>query len=228
MEESREDRKLQLKLVLTDEAQIELSGWWASLPAKQRARGRWCFHEPSGLPQPRQRVRYTLPVVQVPDLMDDEMERHNKTQIFKTSPGPHVEAWKAFALKTTNQVHNHVQEPVRPNATKIWLRVFQKSHTKLLRPGGLDLVENWQRTCTSHQRSALSDLFWNLNDYMTAKRGISETMVRDYMHRFAPIQCINCTASLLSSASFCIALLLSSTSICIACIWAPANEAFLC
>jgi len=56
--------------------------------------------------------------------------------------------------------------------------VLQKSHTKLLRVGGLDKIELWAKKATQRQRSALSDLLWTLNDYMTAKRGITETKVQ--------------------------------------------------
>jgi len=164
--------------VLNDEALANISGWWATLPAIGRARGRWCFHEPTGLPQPRQRARYQMPMVAEPELIEDALERHNKSSLFKVQPGPHTEAWKSFALKTTNQVFNHVPEPQLKKADQIWLRVLQKSHTKLLRPGGIEKIEKWSKAASSRQRSALSDLLWTLNDYMTAKRGVTETKVQ--------------------------------------------------
>ena len=113
--------------------------------------------------------------VAVPDLSDDHLERHNKSSLFKVTPGPHTEAWKWFALKTTNQALNHVPEAHKPNAERIWLRVFQKSHTKLLRPGALKLVEAWQQKSSARQQSALSDLFWSLGGYMTARVGVTES-----------------------------------------------------
>jgi len=114
-------------------------------------------------------------VIQEPEPIEGELERHNKSSLFKVQPGPHTEAWKHFALKTTNQVFNHVPEPQIKKADQIWLRVLQKSHTKLLRPGGLEKIEQWARSSSQRQRSALSDLMWTLNDFMTAKRGVTET-----------------------------------------------------
>ena len=110
---------LDLNEVLADEPLKHISGWWASLPALARARGRWCFHEPEGLLQPRQRARFTLKAVCEPDLMEDELEMHNKSSLFKTQPGPHTVAWKNFALKTTNQVYNHVPEPQLKKADQV-------------------------------------------------------------------------------------------------------------
>ena len=61
--------------------------------------------------------------------------------------------------------------------TQIWLRVMNKSHSGLLRPGGLEKIGEWQQKSTPRQRSAISDLLWTLNDFLTAKRGVTETKV---------------------------------------------------
>lgn len=110
--------KLSLEEILSDEALENTPSWWAALAPLSRARGRWCFHEPDGLPQPRQRAR-CWGVVDVKDEQhkDEEVERHNKSSLFKVQAGPHTEGWKNFALKTTNQLyqlpmpqaHNHDQ-----------------------------------------------------------------------------------------------------------------------
>lgn len=45
----------------------------------------------------------------------------------------------------------------------------------MLRRGALDEIERWQATSTARQRAALSELFWSLQDHLTAARGRSET-----------------------------------------------------
>lgn len=174
-----ENQKLDLRQLLTDEAFADVPSWWSRLSSINRARGRWCFLEPEGLPMPRQRARYELkPVVDVTDMEDDSLERHNKTSIFKVLSGEHNEAWKNFCLKSTNQIFCAVPEPRLHNEAKIWLRVMAKSHNKLLRPGALDIIEAWQPGSTARQRSALSELFWSLNGHMTSKLGRSETKLQ--------------------------------------------------
>lgn len=100
-------RLLSLEEVVHDEAALHLTGWWTALSAVARARGRWVFIEPEGLPQPRQRACYELS--EMKELLnvrsDDKLERHNRSSLFKIPPGPHIEGWKNFALKTTNQVY---------------------------------------------------------------------------------------------------------------------------
>lgn len=65
-----------------------------------------------------------------------------------------------------------------PDRWQIWLLVFRKSHGKLLRPGGLVKVQEWVAGSTKPQRSAIMDLLWSLTDYMTAKRGVTETKMK--------------------------------------------------
>ena len=85
-----------------------------------RARGRWVFVDPGAKPgtaaaAPRQRARRTLtgsatlealpgwdPAFDVP--MALQHNKNNNSQILGLATGPHLDAWKVMALRTTNQV----------------------------------------------------------------------------------------------------------------------------
>ena len=85
-----------------------------------RARGRWVFVDPGAKPgtaaaAPRQRARRTLtgsatlealpgwdPAFDVP--MALQHNKSNNSQILGLATGPHLDAWKVMALRTTNQV----------------------------------------------------------------------------------------------------------------------------
>jgi len=100
--------------------------------------------------------------------------QHNKTnnsQILGAS-GPHLEAWKKLALRTTNQVLTHVPSPPVKHAEAQWLRVMERSHTGILRPGAMQLLEEWQANGASkRQKEALSELLHNLQDQLNYSRG---------------------------------------------------------
>ena len=108
---------LSIRELLTDAAFAESPLWWSNLPIVGRARGRWVFSDValpgSGLAGslPRQRARRTLDAsgvinVQLPAGMDG-VERHNKSSINTIAEGPHLDQWKEFALKSTNQALNY-------------------------------------------------------------------------------------------------------------------------
>ena len=177
---------LTIRELLTDAVFAESPIWWSNLPIVGRARGRWVFSDVE-LPKggtagslPRQRARRTLDAsgamnVQLPDGMDTT-ERHNKSSINTIAEGPHLDQWKEFALKSTNQALNYVPKPPVKNADQVWLRVMQRSHGALFRTGALKILEDWQKNGASiRQKEAFSELMWSLTDHLTAKRGRSET-----------------------------------------------------
>ena len=179
---------LSIRELLTDAAFAESPLWWSNLPIVGRARGRWVFSDValpgSGLAGslPRQRARRTLDAsgvinVQLPAGMDG-VERHNKSSINTIAEGPHLDQWKEFALKSTNQALNYVPKPPMVNADQVWLRVMSRSHGALFRPGALKILEDWQKNgASTRQKEAFSELMWSLTDHMTAKRGRTETKI---------------------------------------------------
>ena len=177
------ERVLQLEELLKEEHGHLVGEWWAQLPIVGRARGRWVFVEPPGLGYPRQRVRRQFLADDVPldelDLPEEtNVERHNKSQHFKPVKGVALAHWKQFCLTTTNKEFQKVDEPDMYFGPKVWLRAFRKSHGGLLRPGALHKVEVWQLASTQRQREALSELLWSFNDFLTARRGVTETKVQ--------------------------------------------------
>jgi hypothetical protein len=179
---------LELRELLTDAAFAECPLWWSNLPIVGRARGRWVFSDVA-LPDaglagslPRQRARRTLDAsgainVQLPEGMDG-VERHNKSSINTIAEGPHLDQWKEFALKSTNQALNYVPKPPMVNAAQVWLRVMSRSHGALFRPGALKILEDWQKNgASTRQKEAFSELMWSLTDHLTAKRGRTETKI---------------------------------------------------
>ena len=176
---SQGERLLKVHDLLKEEHVHEIPSWWAALPVVGRARGRWVFIEPEGLSHPRQRARREIldvPSLDDLDLPDDEhVERHNKSQHFKALKGPGLHAWKEFCLKTTNQEFQKVKEPDPFFGPSVWFRMFRKSHGGILRPGALEVIQDWQRGSTERQRAALSELLWTFNDHLTKRRGNTET-----------------------------------------------------
>ena len=178
-----EEGLLTLTELIKPEHAAEISPWWVSLSVIQRSRGRWVFHEPKGLPYPRQRVRREVlgDVARLDDLNipDDEstVERHNICQWAPDIKGEPLEAWKSFALKSTNAVFQKVPEPDPFFGPGTWMRVMRKSHGGLLTPSGLSTVEAWAKTATERQRSALSELLWSFTGHLTSRRGRSETKI---------------------------------------------------
>ena len=167
-----------LEELVTDAVFAEVGNWWANLPVVGRARGRWVFVEPNGLPLPRQRARREiLPTVPKVDT-EGLTEKHNASTHFKPLSGEALNGWKSFCLQTTNQAYNHVPAAKLKNEAAIWLRVMKKSHGGLLRPGGLEKIAAWQPGATERQRAALSELLHSLADHMTSRRGRSETKIK--------------------------------------------------
>jgi hypothetical protein len=176
---------LDLKELLKEEHHHALGKWWCSISVIQRARGRWVFHEPEGLPFPRQRARneildeatlgVALEDLQLPMDANEGVERHNICQWAPDIKGEPLQAWKSFALKSTNQVFQKVPEPDPMFGPGIWLRVMRKSHGAMLKPGGLEMIHAWSATSSQKQRSALSELLWSFSSFLTSLRGRSET-----------------------------------------------------
>ena len=190
---------LQIRELLTDAAFAEAPLWWSNLPIVGRARGRWVFSDVA-LPEaglagslPRQRARRTLDAsgainVQLPEGMDG-VERHNKSSINTIAEGPHLDQWKEFALKSTNQALNYVPKPPMVNAEQVWLRVMSRSHGALFRAGALKILEDWQKNgASTRQKEAFSELMWSLTDHMTAKRGRTETKIAYGPKQAIPVQ----------------------------------------
>jgi len=182
------EQLIELKDLLKEEHHGELGAWWRKISVIQRARGRWVFNEPEGLPYPRQRVRnemmdaakqgMALDDLALPMSGDDGVERHNKCQWAPDIKGAPLEQWKSFALRSTNQVFQKVPEPDPNFGPGIWMRVMRKSHGALLKPNGLDMIEKWAETASERQKSALSELLWSFADHLTSRRGYSETIVQ--------------------------------------------------
>ena len=209
MDEQRETGTgvLSIRQLLTDAAFAESPLWWSNLPIVGRARGRWVFSDIE-LPQsgtagslPRQRARRTLDAssaihVQLPDGVD-MTERHNKSSINTIAEGPHLDQWKEFALKTTNQALNHVPKPPMRNAEEVWLRVMNRSHGALFRAGAIDILEDWQKSgASTRQKEAFSELMWSLTDHMVAKRGRTETKIQFGPKQAIPVESIPHKSSL--------------------------------
>jgi len=178
------ERLLDLKVLLKDESHPELAAWFCGLSVVNRARARWVFIEPEGLPYPRQRARRELlEITHLDELdlvgpaQDEGVERHNKCQWAPAIKGEPLQAWKQFALRTTNQEFQKVPEPDPFFSRSVWLRMMRKSHGGLLRPGGLDTIESWSENSTQRQRAALSELLWSFADHLTSRRGRSETKI---------------------------------------------------
>jgi len=176
------ERLLKLDDLLKDEHLPFVGDWWAHLPVVGRARGRWVFIEPEGLPYPRQRARRELLDVDNLDELDlpeeSNVARHNKSQHFKPVKGVALQHWKTFCLRSTNQEYQKVDEPDFGFGPGVWLRAFRKSHGGLLKPRALELVEAWQPGSTQRQRAALSELLWSFNDHLTSRRGRTETKIQ--------------------------------------------------
>ena len=176
------ERLLNLNDLIKDEHLPYIGEWWRDLPIVGRARGRWVFVEPPGLNYPRQRARREiLEIDSLEDMdipMEQNVERHNKSQHFKPVKGVALTHWKSFCLKSTNQEFQKVTEPDFYFGPGVWLRMFRKSHGGLLRPGALDRIERWQEASTQRQRAALSELLWAFNDHLTARRGRTETKIQ--------------------------------------------------
>jgi len=175
---------LDLRTILSAATYAETEMWWSALPVIGRSRGRWVFVEPAGIPgmpaaAPRQRVRRQLPIVATGDAPDVVMtERHNKSSINQVAAGPHLDAWKEVALKTTNQTLMRVPKPPIRNAEEVWLRMMKRSHGSILQPGAMDILDRWQASgATARQKEAFSELMWSMQDHMTAKRGRTETKI---------------------------------------------------
>ena len=178
---------LDLHDLLKPEVIAELSKWWSSLPIVGRQRGRWVFQEPAGIPgkpgaAPRQHVRRTIPVVFAGEAPGaGGVERHNKSSINRVAEGEHLEEWKRFALRSTNQDLCHTNfVPYKKDtmADEIWIRAQQKSHGPLLKEGAMKLIEDWQQAgASTRQKSAFSELLRSLAKHMALKRGVTETKV---------------------------------------------------
>jgi hypothetical protein len=181
MENSDTDARLNLRELLKDEPLAEVDTWWRNLPPIYRARGRWVFDEPAELDQPRQRARRQLPPAG-PNWVAPEAgceDKHQKSSLFVKLEGESLAAWKAQCYRTTNQDFVKVCVPVTRKADEVWLRLMQKSHNSLLRPGAIDKLDHWQRRgCSQRQRDACSELLWSMQDHMTNKRGRSETKIK--------------------------------------------------
>ena len=176
------ERLLDLHDLVKDESHHELARWFCGLSVTNRARARWVFKEPEGLAYPRQRARREImEITHLDDLeiYDPEgaagVARHNKCQWAPAIKGEPLEAWKNFALRTTNQDFQKVPEPDPYFSRDVWFRMMRKSHGGLLRPGGLDLIEKWSEESTLRQRHSLSELLHSFNGHLTSRRGRSET-----------------------------------------------------
>jgi len=176
------ERLLDLHDLIKDESHHELARWFCGLSVTNRARARWVFKEPEGLAYPRQRARREI--MEITHLDDLEIydpageagiARHNKCQWAPAIKGEPLEAWKNFALRTTNQDFQKVPEPDPYFSRDVWFRMMRKSHGGLLRPGGLDLIEKWSEESTLRQRHSLSELLHSFNGHLTSRRGRSET-----------------------------------------------------
>jgi len=150
-----------------------------------RARGRWVFIEPQGIPgmpaaMPRQRVRRSLPLTNAADMPELDMsERHNKSSINQVAAGPHLEQWKEVALKTTTETLSFVPKPAIRNGDEVWLRMMKRSHGSIMQPNAMNILDLWQASgATARQKEAFSELLWSLQDHMTAKRGRTETKIK--------------------------------------------------
>ena len=180
--EEADGNVLDLLSLLKEEHVKHVAEWWCQLPIVGRARGRWVFHEPPGLGYPRQRARREI--LDIPSLDDLDLpeestvERHNKSNHFKPVKGTALEHWKGFCLKSTNAEFQKVPEPDFSFGPSVWFRMFRKSHAGNLRPGALEKIQAWQPTSSVRQRAALSELLWSLNDFLTAKRGVTETKIK--------------------------------------------------
>lgn len=170
-------RKLAIEELVLDEAIACLDTWWVGLHPRARGTARWVFTEPQGLAMPRQRARFSIADSlgpHDPPHLGGEAP-HNRSHIFRPPPARISTIWKDFALKTTNQTLQQVQNPGIRNAEKTWLAIMAKSHAGLLRPGAIDVLERWQAAGpTERQKNALSEALWSLSNFMTQKRGKTE------------------------------------------------------
>ena len=69
-------------------------------------------------------------------------ERMNRSLINSVTPGPHLELWKEHALKTTNQALAALPEPPIKNGREVWLKMMQRSHSKMFRADALKVLES--------------------------------------------------------------------------------------
>ncbi len=140
--------RLDLKTLLKDGPLAEVPRWWLNLPPLYRARGRWCFDEPAPMPQPRQRARRELLAgagyVTGEGVKAGSLARHHVSNVTTKLTGAHLEAWKEFAYQTSSANGLRVPVPELKRADEVWLRIMNKSHSALLKPGALEALGNWQ------------------------------------------------------------------------------------
>jgi len=162
----------------------------------QRARWRWVFPEPAdGVAYPRGRARSKiLDSVSSWDMAnelsteqsDKILPPHNRTNTtFKVGPKAAAE-WSANCLLTTNIDYNHVpaapmESPTSFNSLTVWLKMINLAHSEaLLKPGAMAVLEAWSKRSTERQRSALSNIFLLLSDFLATGGSslLSETKIK--------------------------------------------------
>jgi len=173
---------LKLEKLLKPDVFEQVPKWWAQLSAIARARGRWVFEEPDGLPYPRQRVIHEFVTGDVSDVAHEPPDMSSENQAWQVSPalarqlkGPTLDAWKKMAHTTTNQAMDCAPAIKPANSERVWLRVMAKSHTALFSNDAMTLLAAWQEAgVTVRQKEAVSELLWALTDFLTAQRGNTE------------------------------------------------------
>ena len=167
-----------------------------ALSVRQRARWRWIFPEPDdGVPYPRARARNDIlnsvtswdyaNELSV-EISDKILPPHNRTNTtFKVGPKAEAE-WAKNCLTTTNIDCNHVppapmESPTSFNSLNVWLKMINLAHSEaLLKPGAMAVLEAWSRRSTERQRSALSNIFLLLSDFLATGGSalLSETKIK--------------------------------------------------
>ena len=179
--------------ILNDAAVKEIQTFFKRLPVLQRGRWRWVFPEPnSSLSYPRQRARREIEEgadwLTAETLSQDDglVAMHNKTApVFQVSPQA-ARDWAAFALTTTNKLHDMVppvpsDSPTSLASVSVWLAMIKLAHNEgLIRPGGgMEIIRKWSAKSSQRQRDALSNILLLLQDHMVfARGGQSETKIK--------------------------------------------------